>query len=840
MRLKHYLLSVMLLVAFGGLAETSSVEVADSFLDLDAEITRFRVFPGGTSAIWKDGAPEFTLTAGDVYCDACPYVKPGQPAVRGPGTLVLRLANPPSGTLCLRFSNLEDRTEKTFSAKFAEEMRIDLPSGLWQYQSMNCYAQKRPWTFRLLSADAVGRSTPAEACRLDVETGNPLHLVQKDSALALTLRNAASERLAWSGEAVATDFFGHSFSFGFDVAADPGETVRVPFGLKERRKGVWCLKAKIRSRGTEAERNVSFAVLDEHPVTPLLKKPKFRMGLVFHMPSHSTKLRGILRGALVACGAKIVRGSVGNFADIGNKGLDQLNWALPDAKVSEFLGDGIAIDSIIYACPKWARPESLMDYRGARDREIPPRPGVFRQFAETLASRYGDKIDYYEIGNEWDLLPKEVMPLDEAVRVQREAYEGIKAGCADACVLVNGWACSISTEFPKGRMPQPGFIERFSEQAKDWYDVHAVHLHGPWRDYPKRVQNLLRLQKQIGTAGKKPWFANETALSCSGGIEDEVALTVWRKILYSWAYGSTDYVWYNLRATGRKENDSEQLYGLLDADLHPRAGYAAFSALSALTMGLDADGLLCNDVKRFAFRLKGTTVLDWNGRVIAGWDEAAEKPVDIVVRTDAKRAFVSDVMGNREPVAIVGGRTVWPLGKLPTALCLEGATFADPEEELTRVPPLSYPVTRIPTPQKGRAPDFVLDDIKQITDYYQADPSAVERVWKGRDDLSARVWFDKNGTNLTVKVAVTDNVDAAARAGFDETDGDLVVLHIRRPGASLERLTLRRVKRSGDISAYRADIPLDEPRADVKIDIFDNDGQGANRVLMMNWARLEF
>lgn len=50
------------------------------------------------------------------------------------------------------------------------------------------------------------------------------------------------------------------------------------------------------------------------------------------------------------------------------------------------------------------------------------------------------------------------------------------------------------------------------------------------------------------------------------------------KILSAWAWGSTDYIWYNLREIG--PDDSERGFGLVTVDYHPRATFGDFSTES--------------------------------------------------------------------------------------------------------------------------------------------------------------------------------------------------------------------------------------------------------------------
>ena len=122
------------------------------------------------------------------------------------------------------------------------------------------------------------------------------------------------------------------------------------------------------------------------------------------------------------------------------------------------------------------------------------------------------------------------------------------------------------------------------KNAKDYFDVDTIHIHGSFAKYVNSIsQKLFPLRERTGVSGK-PWFSNESALT-SMWSEREAAMTVWKKILWAWANGSVDYIWYNLRATGRDPKNAEHGYGLLTADFFPRETYVAFSALATVVGG---------------------------------------------------------------------------------------------------------------------------------------------------------------------------------------------------------------------------------------------------------------
>ena len=305
---------------------------------------------------------------------------------------------------------------------------------------------------------------------------------------------------------------------------------------------------------------------------------------------------------------------------------------------------------------------------------MPPREGVFREYCQVLAARYGTQIDYYEIGNEFDMVPRWILPPDVALRLQREAWEGIKKACPTACVTTCGWAVGGSGDYySNGRvLPNFGIMEEFLEKGQGWFDVLPVHLHGSFESYETRLNSrFFPLMKSYGV--RQPWYSNETADHISGGREVPVAIDVWRKILYAWAHGSVDYTWYNLRAkAGRAGAGVEWAYGIMTHDWHPMPAFASFCALAAIFNGLDfecvhADG---DKLKIYGFRGDGKIVL-------AGWTAGGGHSA-VRLTSDARGAELYDVMGQRLPLTMENGNLEWDVSAEPSALVLSAATQVKP------------------------------------------------------------------------------------------------------------------------------------------------------------------
>lgn len=593
-----------------------------------------------------------------------------EPACTGKATLTLSANSTGS-------SRQGEMLHFTGSVKDGElRFRTDLPYGGW-YEFCELKFASPEMSPRIVSAEGVFRQTAAEVMRLDVETGNQLHIVRAEKPnerAVVTIHNPAQKALRWQTELVFSDVFGKKLVVPFDRVVAAGETVRVP-APKLPAKGLWFVDAEVKGEdGSTARKSTRFAFIDLHERTPFTEKPKFRCGIHYHGTYYLPDLVDPTIEALVAAGAKFTRTDYSfMFSDIMSspEAIDNpaaRQWSKADDLLKRMRAAGLSLEIIIGGTPGWAVDVAKREAtRGLRRQGcLPSRPGLFKAFCRAIAERYGTAIDYYEIGNEWDLTPPGILTDEEALRMQREAYEGVHEGCPKACVTPNGWA-SASSRRLSAEKHHPGMIENFAAHP-ELYDAWTLHCHGSFEKYVAQIQDeFLPLRAKTGL-GMRPWLSGETAQTSFGGDEILVARTVWAKMLYAWAWGARDYIWYNLRATGWLEG-SEPGYGLITASLHPRAGYASFAAFTTIFQGLDFEARLISDENLQLFCFRGEKV-GFRGLVVAGFDWEAETPRRMRLRTDAKRAEISDYMGNRTKVPVVDGEVEFVLDANPKALLL--------------------------------------------------------------------------------------------------------------------------------------------------------------------------
>jgi len=605
----------------------------------------------------------------------------------------------------------------------------------------------------------------AEAIRVEVETGNRLHIVRDEKAnekAVIVIRNEASRAIAAKAEFRLRDVFNHKLTIPFERKLAAGETVRVPISTLPT-KGVWFVHGEVAADdGSVNPVSTRFARIDLHERTPFLEKPKFRFGIHYHCARYLPDQFDVLVDALVASGAKFTRSDYDfTFGSLSPK-PGEYRFDISDPLIHKLREAGLSLDIICFSPAGWSLdPEAVKAAKSPRRAYlVRTKPGATYDFCRAFAARYGTQIDYYEIGNEWDIAPAANFPIKDMLFVQKEAYDGLHAGNSNVCVIPNGWAVASSLRISPDPMTQStGAIEEFARHP-ELYDAWSIHCHSPFPGFVSDIQSEFLPIYENNPLKMRPWICGETAVTCYGGEEQTVALSVWAKILYAWAWGCSDYIWYNLKATGWFDG-GESGYGLLTADLKPRAGFAAFAAATTIFQGLDADGRIYSSGLRNLLRFKGEKG-DFKGVVLAGWDWYNRNPRAIRIRTDAKKAEIADHMGNRTPAAIANGEVVFIIDEFPRALLLSSATFAEAADPAELLDKPAEP--RLISSEPGKDPDFTLDSSRNSFNFLPSAPETQHRRWSGAADCSAKVWIYRVDDSLKVRADVTDDQDAPGDA----------------------------------------------------------------------------
>lgn len=601
---------------------------------------------------------------------------------RGPQTIRLRTAGAhPAGqvTLELVHRDLDRPVKATVPWRDdGAEFRFDLSPSDWYHFARLTFRRDEGFgrldPFEVLSLEAEARETPADAVRLDVDAGGPLPFTTDKGAVSLVFTNAAREPVAFTGALVLENYFGERIPVSVRRTLEGRGQARVPvdLGAAKRPLGIWRVAGTLASGDAQADVETRFAVLNENPRTPRLGRDAFKMGINHHMARFADEpLRRLTLDALSACGAKLVRAE-GFSAASCSPARGVYDFAQADVFMRELKARGLSLNADVWPNSDWmvTKEQLKLGYPGWT--RVRTEKGVMGAFARELARHFGADIEFLETSNEADLWPEGAMTVAECVDYQKEVYEAVKSACTDIKVLPSAWAAADSSSV---LVTRKGYQEGVMAGAKGLYDVHPVHLHVEFGLYAQELSDFFAMRRKLGIENV-PWYPNESAVTSVNGAEDGVAQDVWKKILYSWAHGAVSYIWYNLKATGWCPTDPEQGYGLVTADFHPRAGFAAFSALAHVAAGLDFRGIVQEGQGRFLYRFEGEK--GGTRRIVfAGWDGFTDPPFPIRVATDAARATVYDLMGNGRPAETCAGGFTFPISSVPGALVLEGATRAE-------------------------------------------------------------------------------------------------------------------------------------------------------------------
>lgn len=589
---------------------------------------------------------------------------PGLPRWRGFGEITLKLDKPvPGGKVILRLRDEKTKRIFGYSSTWTKEVRFSIhaePSEYWYFVSLTFEfpVDSNREGFTIIGMYGTRSVPAAEAFSLDVDTGDPLHVMAPGGKSAAIIRNLADRRLRLDGTLQLRDFWGNGPDMEVSRELAAGETVRLPMDVPDR-MGIWRVNGVFEVEGSAATQTVAFAVLEPRGITPQWPRGEFRFGVNCHMDKYSEGNRELCGHAMVRIGAKLARCDLFSPEAIcPEEGV--FNWEKHEVFLREMERFGVSLHAIIYGCPRWAcwkaEPHDHKYYCAMRS-------GVFEEYCRMLSSRYGTRIAYYEIGNEWDMAPAEQLPDEQAIAMQREAMRGLHAGCGDVVCIPNGWASGPYSRDKRRSAMQREMIGNNQEA----YDAYAIHCHGEFKWYVPEIRSALAFLKEKGV--DKPWYSDESALSSARGMGEEAARTVWKKIAFAWSHGSIDYIWYNLRGTGFDQNNEEHGYGLFTGDFYPRAGAASFSALAGLLGHLRFAELLEDGDERLVGKWTGMR----DGRsvdVYVGWDISGEHiPFPIPVPSGIAATY--DLMGNISSVEAKDGYVEWPLSADPSAVIIE-------------------------------------------------------------------------------------------------------------------------------------------------------------------------
>ncbi len=184
-------------------------------------------------------------------------------------------------------------------------------------------------------------------------------------------------------------------------------------------------------------------------------------------------------------------------------------WERWDRLVDAARTRGLHLIAVLDGSPAWARPQDP-------DNPLaPPRdPSAFGRFAAAFATRYGDRIDHYQIWDEPNIQPHWSGKINPAgyVALLREGALAVRRADPDAIVLTAALAPTLE-EGPWNLSEVLFLREMYRAGAAPWFDVVAAQPFG-FEEAPDRPPAadrlnfarvaLLRAEMERAGDGEKP------------------------------------------------------------------------------------------------------------------------------------------------------------------------------------------------------------------------------------------------------------------------------------------------------------------------------------------------
>lgn len=413
------------------------------------------------------------------------------------------------------------------------------------------------------------------AIRPKLMTGTDFHVLKKgdESKLAFSLFNPEAKEYSGSLSYVLSDPYGKTLRKATEpvaIAGGAAQTIRLD---APRKYGVYDLTVTSESEGKEPlSLKQSFCYMDPTGATPGKKAEGFLFGIDTHFPSWRIDAETEAE-AVALCGAKIVRENT----DWNNSQPEKefpVSYAYISDPFEPFEKLGLEFQPTLLYTPKWAVSQTtkpIWPEMSKRPYLSCPDFKLWRAYVREYFLHTKGRMRYYEVWNEADIAFAN-FPWVEYIELQRIAYEELKKINPDAFLLTNGYACG-----PGGGRTDRNHLQKTLRDAGS-YDILAFHGHCTYPVYKPQIKDLVDAIGKIAPA--KQWYCNETAVTSSEVSKLQQGVTLFQKLIFSWANGAMGYTWYDFRDDGYDPEFSEHNYGMVTRDFYPKPVYNVFNTLT--------------------------------------------------------------------------------------------------------------------------------------------------------------------------------------------------------------------------------------------------------------------
>ncbi len=555
------------------------------------------------------------------------------------------------------------------------DKRLDMPLSLYELRLTSKDGAPVSVVFNAVGISSLGNAE--DSIDVDVETGDPIHVLAAGAknVPALKLSSSAATPVDVEVECTARDYSDQKIVLKRKFQIPANGTASWPLVEIPRKLGIWWIDYTIKGSPSSAGRKGqrSFCIMDPAGPTPLQtagggKKvsavepgigEEFLFGMMVHTPRWARDIQELEVHATALCGAKLVR--TGTSWEGIQKDQQSWNWKGMDWLVDEYGKQGIELQYIFAYTPEWAAPA---EKRGNRDwlvwNRATPNLEAWGKYVEEVTKRYDRKIRFFEIWNEPDLGFFRGT-LEDYLSMMKIAYGNVKKVNPRLYVLTGGFA--TLSYHPESK---PDFQKNVIAQGQDFFDIHAIHEHSPFKLFQSTIDGpLVEVRKQLKSY--KPLYCNETAITSLNG-EKFQAETFVKKLAFSWARGSIGYTWYDLRNDGFNPGDPEHNYGMITNDFYPKAMYPAYNNAVRILRG-----------KKFIRQMdigSGAWMFlfgDDKEKVLVHWVEADNAPnQNLVAQNIIKGSTTVDLMGNPEQIIPIEGKAIISVGHTPSYIVIPG------------------------------------------------------------------------------------------------------------------------------------------------------------------------
>lgn len=534
---------------------------------------------------------------------------------------------------------------------------------------------------RFYNATAIQRLHPLEQVKATVQTGHPLFLVipQSKTKPTLTLVNNNSQPLKITAQLTLKLYDESTTQQLIPVHLQAHQTVELPIADDSSTMGIRWLSYQLTTPdGYRVKGGNSYAVMQPAGPTPGRAKG-FLFGICQHSSRFSDSIRDLEMQAAATCGAKVIRDFISWGAIEQRKGV--FNWKKADAFLEAAEKVHCELQPALGLCAKWAAPEEGIKEGGWQFQFYPPSDmQAYAKYASQCARRYKGRIRFWEIWNEPDLTFFWRGSTQQYIDMLKLSYQAIKKADPQAMVLTGGFAGFGGHH--SGNNRNPGLHPKVLDKAQDSYDVYAVHQHGTFDVFRKRIEEYLPIYTKP-IRSHKPIYFNETAMHCVGFTEQQQAQTLFKKLLYTWSIGAMGYTWYDLRNDGISPSNPEHNYGMIKQDFHPKAVYCMYNTLAANLSGKTFVSKLNTspDTYSYLFREKESFVL-------GSWIESesvSSQLITLKVHPGAL-AWRVDAMGSQIPVLVHQGIINFKIDHEPAMLVMQNTNECQQIDSIITLP----------------------------------------------------------------------------------------------------------------------------------------------------------